>query len=729
MAKGFRRQGEWQVGFQQRSMPSDVKRKLQRNKLMEQQAKEEINKRVQNAAEQAKEEQRQTNNILRVSNYEAQLASQFSNTLQTLLTNTVPSLAKDAIKYNNAAGAAARMEEELEVEPAPPEETPDSEEEVEATGFDVIQAAADQQLDITKTGNDLATKLENSGDPFGEEKARKVRGIFSGAYNYGYEVRDKALKVEGFAAHLDNQLRTNTTTLIDKNGVRFDINDPNLTKSQLSLASNYILGEWVDANRGNLSDISTDQLLSQPARKVLATSLKTKFSELDNEFAATMLEGADLQVNNALDGIKGAPTIDEALNSYINLVKPHLKASKNSSSGNQAVIRLEGLIKDAFTRAKDPTDLHKRVSAALQVKSQTPAGFKSLSELHVAKFGAVPISILKQQAVSERHQLNTKFQDARVETAVSGFLEEQRNLPKEERATESEKFDFVTKLLKNNPLATKSVLDSTSRIFIDPNDAYDSILEIKGKIIDNGGVILLQDISDPSLDIDAVKGYLEANPQIKVLNELYPESEKKDVDDVALSFKRYLADKGKAFSIDNLGNVTDASGTFSIAYSRFLSQIKKRAYEFQDAAKADGKPITYGEAIRRADIEMRGLINNAQTRSDKNSIYFIEKGLKGSGGFQNLAREQNIYPYLDNNNLKDIIATAKAEGLDLSTDEIYNNVDLTEDGFLSDPNAAKLAQVFNIPDYDFAKLQSNVFNMDFDAEPPIDFDVLKNSYE
>ena len=270
MAKGFRRQGEWQVGFQQRSMPSDVKRKLQRNKLMEQQAKEEINKRVQNAAEQAKEEQRQTNNILRVSNYEAQLASQFSNTLQNLLTSTVPSLAKDAIKYNNAAGAAARMEEELEVEPAPPEETPE-EGEVEATGFDVIQAAADQQLNITKTGNDLATKLENSGDPFGEEKARKVRGIFSGAYNYGYEVRDKALKVEGFAAHLDNQLKTNTTTLIDKNGVRFDINDPNLTKSQLALASNYILGEWVDANRGNLSDISTDQLLSQPARKDLAT--------------------------------------------------------------------------------------------------------------------------------------------------------------------------------------------------------------------------------------------------------------------------------------------------------------------------------------------------------------------------------------------------------------------------------------------------------------------------
>jgi len=239
---------------------------------------------------------------------------------------------------------------------------------------------------------------------------------------------------------------------------------------------------------------------------------------------------------------------------------------------------------------------------------------------------------------------------------------------------------------------------------------------------------LFSDLADPSLDIDAVKAYLKSNPQVRVLDELYPESEKKDVDDVALSFKRYLADKGKAFSIDNLGNVTDASGTFSIAYSRFLSDIKKRAYDFQDAAKAEGQVITYGEAIRRADIEMRGFINDAQTRSDKNSIYFIEKGLKGSGGFQNLAREQNIYPYLDNNNLKNIIATAKAEGLDPKTDEIYNNVEINEDGFLSDPNAAKLAQVFNIPDYDFAKLQSNVFNMDFDAEPPIDFDYFNDFY-
>ena len=148
MAKGFRRQGEWQVGFTQRKIADITKKKLQEAKLLEKSQKEEVKKRVANANEQAQEEQRQTNNIIRVSNYEAQLASNFSNTLRDLLTNTVPSLAKDAMDYNRAAGAAARMEEELEVEPPPDEE------EVEPTGFDAVKAAGDQQLDITKTGND-----------------------------------------------------------------------------------------------------------------------------------------------------------------------------------------------------------------------------------------------------------------------------------------------------------------------------------------------------------------------------------------------------------------------------------------------------------------------------------------------------------------------------------------------------------------------------------------------
>ena len=172
MAKGFRRQGEWQVGFTQRKIADITKKKLQEAKLLEASQKEEVKKRVANANEQAQEEQRQTNNIIRVSNYEAQLASNFSNTLRDLLTNTVPSLAKDAMDYNRAAGAAARMEEELEVEPPPDEE------EVKPTGFDAVKAAGDQQLSITKTGNDLATKLENSNDPFGKKKLKGKRYIF-----------------------------------------------------------------------------------------------------------------------------------------------------------------------------------------------------------------------------------------------------------------------------------------------------------------------------------------------------------------------------------------------------------------------------------------------------------------------------------------------------------------------------------------------------------------------
>ena len=55
MAKGFRRQGEWQVGFTQRKIADITKKKLQEAKLLEASQKEEVKKRVENANEQAQE--------------------------------------------------------------------------------------------------------------------------------------------------------------------------------------------------------------------------------------------------------------------------------------------------------------------------------------------------------------------------------------------------------------------------------------------------------------------------------------------------------------------------------------------------------------------------------------------------------------------------------------------------------------------------------------------------
>ena len=717
MAKGFRRQGEWQVGFTQRKIADITKKKLQEAKLLEASQKEEVKKRVANANEQAQEEQRQTNNIIRVSNYEAQLASNFSNTLRDLLTNTVPSLAKDAMDYNRAAGAAARMEEELEVEPPPDEE------EVEPTGFDAVKAAGDQQLSITKTGNDLATKLENSNDPFGKEKARKVRGIFSGAFNYGYEVRDKALKVEGFSAHFDNELRTNSTQLVDNNGVQFAINDPNLTKNQLAVAGNYILGQWRDENRSNLSDVSVDKLLVQPARKVLKTNLKERFTALDNEFAASQVEGTKLLLTNSLDNVPGAPELSEILNSYVSLVRPHLKATKDSSIGNQAITQMEDLIKDAFARSSNPDLLHKRLNYALSIKGDTPAGFKSLADLHPNRFSSTSITMLKQYAVSENYKRSKSFQTANVQTSVTNYIQEQRDLPKEERATESDKLDFAGELLKNNPLASKEAIDNVSRLFIDPVDAYDTVGVLKGKIFDQGA-LTSEDILDPTLDSDVVKAYLESQPNVQVLDQLYPESEKKDVEDQARSFEKYLVGKSTAYTIDVYGNVQDSSGTFGQAYTRFMSEIKNNAYKIQAAAKGEGQSLTFGEALREADRQMRGLIN-AGIR-DKDSIYYVNTNGEGiKGGFQNAIKDRGLPTFLQPVNVKEMIAEIKANELTVE-DQITDKVELDDGGMLTDPNVARIAQVMKVPEYDFSKYQSKAFGLDFGYEAPINYEALKD---
>ena len=717
MAKGFRRQGEWQVGFTQRKIADITKKKLQEAKLLEASQKEEVKKRVANANEQAQEEQRQTNNIIRVSNYEAQLASNFSNTLRDLLTNTVPSLAKDAMDYNRAAGAAARMEEELEVEPPPDEE------EVEPTGFDAVKAAGDQQLDITKTGNDLAIKLENSNDPFGKEKARKVRGIFSGAFNYGYEARDKALKVEGFSAHFDNELRTNSTQLVDNNGVQFAINDPNLTKNQLAVAGNYILGQWRDENRSNLSDISVDKLLVEPARKVLKTNLKERFTALDNEFAASQVEGTKLLLTNSLDNVPGSPELSDILNSYVSLVRPHLKATKDSSIGNQAVTQIEDLIKDAFARSKNPDLLHKRLNYALSIKGDTPAGFKSLADLHPNRFSSTSITMLKQYAVSENYKRSKSFQTANVQTSVTNYIQEQRDLPKEERATESDKLAFAGELLKNNPLASKEALDNVSRLFIDPVDAYDTVGVLKGKIFDQGA-LTSEDILDPTLDSDVVKAYLESQPDVQVVDQLYPESEKKDVEDQARSFEKFLVGKSKAYTIDVYGNVDDSSGTFGQAYTRFMSEIKNNAYKIQAAAKGEGQSLTFGQALREADRQMRGQIN-AGIR-DENSIYYVNTNGKGiEGGFQNAIKDRGLPTFLKPVNVKEMIAEIKANELTVE-DQITDKVELDDSGMLTDPNVARIAQVMKVPEYDFSKYQSKAFGLDFGYKAPINYEALKD---
>ena len=90
-----------------------------------------------------------------------------------------------------------------------------------------------------------------------------------------------------------------------------------------------------------------------------------------------MIAGIDLTTTNAIDGIPGAPDLATTLSSYVDLVKPHLKFSKTSSTGTQAISKLEQLIKDGFSRAKDPDGLEKRLNAALALKSVTPAGIKS----------------------------------------------------------------------------------------------------------------------------------------------------------------------------------------------------------------------------------------------------------------------------------------------------------------------------------------------------------------
>ena len=737
MAKGFRRSGEWQTGFSQRTPSSDVNRQKQYAAQIEKRAKEEIAKRVQSAAEQRAEEQRITNNYLRVSNYEAQQAAQFSKTLQNLLNQTIPSIAKTGMTAARAQGSADRVMEELAA-PDLYDDTQSLDPDDEAfgnfgtlpgRGFNspekAIDIVANKQLDITQKGNKLAEDIENSTDPFKDEKARRIRGIFSGAYTYGYQAKDKALKVEGFSAHLDNALKIDDTQLLDGN-VPFSVNDPNLTKKQLAIASNYVLNKWTQENRGDLNDQTTAELLVTPARKVMMENLKKRYADINTEFNATQLAGLDNLIDGSLDGSVGFPSLDQVLPNYINSAKPFVSTSKNKSRGAIALERLQSRIEASFSRSANPAELEKRINAALGVKTNTPAGFKSLAELHQAKFSPFVIKQLKQKAVVAEYNNRKAFQDAVVKMSVENYIEAQEKLSPEKRDTEQQKQDFVDSLHESYPFATEIITTATSRIFLDPVSPEATFKTLKSTAEEQGGKITSTQFSDPTLDIEAKKAFLEANPNIEVVPQLYPEIEKDEVQALEKNVKSYLAGLNDYFTIDAYGGVTDPSGTFQIAYDTFLSEIKFNAYAIQKASKDEGRLITFTDSFGEAIRQFKTQVNGAQ--NDPTRRYYLSVESQSDSGWQNLLKEKYAgNPYKNEYTLPEAINQIKLNDTK-STERITPKVNIdTENGGFSDLQTNAIAQSMGVTPFDFAKDQAAAYGFDLNLEIPPSYNYFKKA--
>ena len=127
MGTGYRRSGDWQTGYVQRTPATDAKRKKQQAVNLEKEATDRINK--QEIAN--KEVIAEANRIFKlqtgIDSYEAAKASQFSQTFQTFMTKTVASIVKDLQDEARAKGAAdaAQESEQAKVIPEEPPEEPE----------------------------------------------------------------------------------------------------------------------------------------------------------------------------------------------------------------------------------------------------------------------------------------------------------------------------------------------------------------------------------------------------------------------------------------------------------------------------------------------------------------------------------------------------------------------------------------------------------------------------
>ena len=376
MAKGFQRQGDWQTGYVQRSVPNrDAKLAEQRAIELAKQAEEGTKKRIQSAKQLEAEAQRIFQVQTGLDNYEVKKAADMSATFKKFLTQTVTSIAKTAQDQARVQGAAdAILEDER------PTETVET-----AEALKSITEASNKNLEIsTKVEKEIAEPLEKIGEL---DKANKARGIFSSAYKFGYESKRASLAVDGFAAKLKGDLNSSDILLQRKDDEEPWMIKDAKTKDQLRFASAYLLNEFIQEEQGTLGDVTVAELIGKPARKVISKELKTRYDAIDLEFKENQIAAITNHLGTSMEMLPGATSLWKDITTLEDRLRPHLTATVAKSKGALLKETISDTFTDVISRSANPQLVKENfLEEATKLKLVTSMGAKTLAEIDKSLF-------------------------------------------------------------------------------------------------------------------------------------------------------------------------------------------------------------------------------------------------------------------------------------------------------------------------------------------------------
>ena len=713
MAKGYRRQGDWQTGYVQRTTDKrDAKVSEQYAIQLAKQAEERVKKREASSKQLEQEAQRIFNLQTGLDSYDVSKAADMSQTFKTFMTQTVKSLAKDAQDFARAQGAADAISEDFEEgDKEIVTETVYKDKEgnvLNADQLKAIQETANSNLDlITKVEQQVAKPLEEAGY---KDRANKSRGLFSSAYDWGWKIQTAKTAVQGFEAHLKTELDSSEILLQRKDDEEpWMIKDAGNDKDKLKFASGYILNKFVDENNIGLTDVITAEVLEKPGRKVIAKELKTRFDAVDLEFKQNQISGITNTLAASMEMVPGAPSLWKDLTTLEDRLRPYLTPTATQSKGALLKKLISDTYQDVISRSENPELVRDNFLAVTQgLKLDSSMGQKTLAEIDSKLFGEDAINKVYMEVMAKRYSNDVRGQKQGATLAILNKSKEisqkmaDEGKPRDHYA--SEMLLFKAELLKEYPYAAGEITNLLSKFYNPTLGESDTILEIKRSYVKNNGVVLSKDLEGVNLDV--AKIYLENN-SIPLVEESPSEIFKEHIREKEKDAEKLFDKVGK------IAGVTIISGNEREAVDQFKWEVHQRALALQQDANKNNVTLTYKEAYDTAYQEKEAEVKAGFV--DKTSKWYLTIG-DNNGGFKYFDKP-NVDPF--ETNLPDINTFTKASQLVNGRNGKViakrkwildpSRLTLLGNGYSSDPLVQRLSRVFGLTEKEFVDLQRGLF--------------------
>ena len=701
MAKGFQRQGDWQTGYVQRSVPTrDAKVAEQKAIQLAKRADEETKKRVQSAKQLEAEAKRIFEVQTGLDRYEAQKAADMSATFKNFLTKTVTSIAKSAQDQARAEGDAARiLEDEVKTEEVFYDQTGKK---IETENLQEITDAANKNLKvITEIESKVAAPLEKIGEL---DRANKARGMFSSAYKYGYDNRSAALAVEGFSAKLKAELDTSEILLQRKEDEEPWMIKDAKSKDQLRFASAYLTGKFVDENRGDLGDITVAEVLGKPARKVVAKELKTRFDNIDLEFKETRKAAIVNSLSNSMEMNPGATSLADEIRTLETRLRPYLTATETKSKGAQLKEIILDTYKDVLARSANPNLVHQNfLNIAGELPIDSSMGKMSLSQIDKAKFSKTSLNLLFAQELSKRHTREVNSQKAGATIAIINKSEEiSQKMEAEGKRKEdyqSEILEFQGELYKTYPYARGEIIDMMSKFYRPTIQRDDTILAIREIWKKNGGVVPQSELVKANVDMEIAQAYMKDH-NLKLVEESN-----------YIKYKDHVQEKERdAEKI--FGTINKATGVLVLephqteAVDQFNWEVSLRANQILDAANEKNITLTYEDAYNQAYGEKTAEVTAGL--ADKTSKWYA-KIFEGTRYFSKTGVDPLFLGLEDVEIWNEVSVKANGTNGKALSKKLWikepERLNLTEGGYSDDPLIQRISRLLGVSESDFVEAQ------------------------